>query len=61
MLWRIIDLSLDSELRSDTSEKLTEPVTWKFEKFSVKLTGGGMTESHYQHILSLKMGVVSSL
>ena len=37
-------LSSDSELKSDTSKlRLTEPVTWKFEKCSMKLTSGGMT------------------
>ena len=49
-------------MRSDTSElRLIEPVTWEFEKCSMKLTCGGMTASHFQHILSPKTGVVSSL
>ena len=54
--------SSDSEIRSDTSElRLVEPVTWECEKCSIKLTFGGMTESHFQQILSPKTGGVSSL
>ena len=49
--------SSESEIRLDRSElRLVEPVTWECEKCSIKLTFGGMTESHFQQILSPKTG-----